>query len=304
MSDSGVAHQRKSAIDALPLTRVSKNTGFFSGIASSYSEIWRYRDLLGQLTRREIRAKYKASVLGILWSLVRPLVQLLIYYFAIGQVLGAARSIPDFAIYVFSGLTLWGLFVEVLTLSPQSLLGNGGIIKKVYVPRELFTLSAVANALLNFGIQLVLLVAFTYITGSGLAFAEMGYGAMALAIVIVLSFGLGLLISAVNVYVRDVEHFVGVLLTIFFWLSPVVYTFAFIKTTLQGFWLQLYLANPVTIAVMGFQRATWRAGSQTLDAWPDDLMSRLAVALVVTVVFTFIAQRIFSRMQRSIAQEL
>ena len=283
---------------------MSQNTGFIFGLPSSYAEIWHYRDLLGQLTRREIRAKYKASVLGILWSLVRPLVQLLIYYFAIGQVLGAARSIPDFAIYVFSGLTLWGLFVEVLTLSPQSLLSNGGIIKKVYVPRELFTLSAIANALLNFGIQLILLVIFTFITGAVPPLAEIGYGVLGLAIVIVLTFGLGLLISAINVYVRDLEHLIGVLLTIFFWLSPIVYTFAFVKTTLQGFWLELYLANPVTVAVMGFQKATWRAGSEALDTWPDDLMTRLIVALVVAVVFTFIAQRLFSRMQRSIAQEI
>ena len=304
MSDSGIAHQRKVAIEALPLARVSKNTGFFSGLPSSYVEIWRYRDLLGQLIRREIRAEYKASVLGILWSLVRPLVQLLIYYFAIGQVLGAARSIPDFAIYVFSGLTLWGLFVEVLTFSPQSLLGNGGIIKKVYVPRELFTLSAMANALLNFGIQLVLLVSFTFITGSAPAFTEIGYGVLGVAVVVILSLGLGLLISAINVYVRDVEHFIGVLLTIFFWLSPIVYTFAFIKTTLHGFWLELYLANPVTVAVMGFQKAAWRAGSYTVDAWPDDLMPRLVGALIFAILFTFIAQRIFSRMQRSIAQEL
>ena len=81
MSNSA-AQARNVAIEAQPLVKVSKNTGFFSGIASSYADIWRHRDLLGQLTRREIRAKYKASVLGIVWSLIRPLTQLLIYYFA------------------------------------------------------------------------------------------------------------------------------------------------------------------------------------------------------------------------------
>ena len=299
-----VADQRKTAIEAQPFIRVSKNSGFFTGIASSYAEIWRYRGLLAQLTRREIRARYKSSALGVLWGLIRPLTQLLIYYFAIGQVLGAARSIPEFAIFVFSGLTLWGLLVEVLTLSPQTLLGNGAIVKKVFVPRELFTLSAMANALLNFAIQCCLLVIFSVVVGAAPRPSEIGYGLLALGIVAALALGLGLLISAINVYIRDVEHFVGVLVAIFFWLSPIVYSFAFIRHILSGVWLQIYLANPVTVAVMGFQKAIWSAGSDMQGAWPEDLLPRLLVALVCAIGFAFIAQRVYSRMQRSIAQEL
>lgn len=286
------------------MLKVSKDTGFFSGIASSYADIWRHRDLLKQLTRREIRQKYKASALGIAWSLIRPLTQLLIYYFAIGQVLGAARSIPDFAIFVFGGLTLWGFFTEVLSLSPQTLLGNGGIVKKVYVPRELFTLSMMGNALLNFAIQCVLLFGLAFMTGARPFIGTIGYGLMGLAIVLILSFGLGLLISAINVYVRDVEHFVGVILAIFFWLSPIVYSYTFVKQTIHGFLLELYLANPVTVAIMGFQKFVWRAGNETIGTWPDDLTQRLVIALIFSIVFTFVAQRVFSRMQRSLAQEL
>jgi ABC-2 type transport system permease protein len=303
MSDA-LAQARSQSIDAQSLKKVSKNTGFFSGIPSSYADIWRHRDLLAQLTRREIRAKYKASALGLLWNLIRPLTQLLIYYFAIGQVLGAARSIPNFAIFVFGGLTLWGLYVEVLSLSPQTLLGNGGIVKKVYVPRELFTMSMMGNALLNFAIQCILLLGLAFLTGARPFIGMIGYGLLGLAIVVVLSFGLGLLISAINVYIRDVEHFVGVILAIFFWLSPIVYSYGFIKQTIGGFWLDLYLSNPITVAIMGFQKAVWRSGSETVGTWPDDLMNRLWIALAFSIVFTFIAQRIFSRMQRSIAQEL
>jgi ABC-2 type transport system permease protein len=303
MSDA-LADARRQSIDALPLTQVSKNTGFFSGLAASYADIWKHRDLLGQLTRREIRAKYKASALGIIWSLIRPLTQLLIYYFAIGQVLGAARSIPNFAIFVFGGLTLWGLYVEVLSLSPQTLLGNGGIVKKVYVPRELFTLSMMGNALLNFGIQCLLLLGLAFLTGARPFIGMIGYGLLGLGIVVILSLGLGLLISAVNVYIRDVEHFVGVILSILFWLSPIVYSYGFIKQTISGFWLEVYLANPITVAIMGFQKAVWRSGSEVMGTWPDDLLVRLWISLAFSVIFTFIAQRIFSRMQRSIAQEL
>jgi ABC-2 type transport system permease protein len=301
---SSAANARETAIAAESLTKVSKNTRFFAGIASSYSDIWKHRDLLAQLTRREIRSKYKASALGIVWSLIKPLTQLLIYYFAIGQVLGAARSIPDFAVFVFGGLTLWGFFTEVLSLSPQTLLGNGSIVKKVYVPRELFTLSMMGNALLNFAIQCILLFGLAFLTGARPLIGMIGYGALGFAIILILSFGLGLLISAINVYVRDVEHFVGVILAIFFWLSPVVYSFAFVKQIITGFWLELYLSNPVTIAIMGFQKFAWRSGNATEGTWPDDLLQRMWITLIFALVFTFLAQRIFSRMQRSIAQEL
>ncbi|WP_279433481.1 ABC transporter permease [Agromyces protaetiae] len=101
-------------------------------------EIWQYRELLGRLVKREVKVRYKDSSLGIVWSLFRPLVQLLIYYFAIGQVLGAARSVPDFGIFVFIGLTMWALFSEIISTSTTSIVANAGLVKKVYLPREIF----------------------------------------------------------------------------------------------------------------------------------------------------------------------
>ncbi|WP_255371603.1 ABC transporter permease [Cellulosimicrobium sp. CUA-896] len=123
------------------------------------------RELLDMLVRRELKARYKDSTLGFVWSLGRPLAMLLIYYVALGQFLGAARSIPQFAVFIYAGLTAWNLFSESLTAGTGSVVANSGLVKKVYLPREVFPLSSIGSALFNFSIQLVILLAATVLVG-------------------------------------------------------------------------------------------------------------------------------------------
>ena len=106
---SETAYERAARLTLLPLVDTQPSGRGFRGFGSSLTELGAHRELLGLLVRRELKARYKDSSLGFLWSLIRPLTMLLIYFVAIGQFLGAARGIPDFAIFVFSGLTLWGL---------------------------------------------------------------------------------------------------------------------------------------------------------------------------------------------------
>ena len=153
------ARSRAERIASEPFLAVGARSSTFGGTRQSFREIWESRELLGLLVRREVKARYKNSSLGVVWSLFRPLVQLLIYYFAIGQILGAARFIPDFAIFVFIGLTVWSLFSEIVSGSTTALLTNAGLVKKVYLPREIFPLSSVGGALFNFAVQLVVLLA-------------------------------------------------------------------------------------------------------------------------------------------------
>src|SRR4051794_24337895 len=103
-------------------------------MVGQFRVIWGHRELLSMLTRRELKARYKDSTLGFFWSLLLPLALLLIYSIALGQFLGAARSTPDFAIFISTGLTAWGLFSERVTAGTASIVSNGGLIKKVYFP--------------------------------------------------------------------------------------------------------------------------------------------------------------------------
>jgi len=306
---STLSAERKARIATLPFIDVGTTPGFFRGTGRSIAEIWSHRELLGRLVRREIKAKYKDSSLGIVWSLFRPLVQLLIYYFAIGSIMGAARLTPDFAIFVFIGLTLWGLYSEIISGSVSSIIANAGLVKKVYLPREIFPLSTVGGGLVNFAIQTgVLLVGIAILAHYRIS-GDLLLAPLAVLTLLVFATAVGLLVAALNVALRDVQHFVEIYLLVFFWLSPIVYPFTFVHTELGGNWLeQLYLANPVTIAIIGAQKALWASGSETVNGvtqvWPDNLELRMVVALLLSLVLLWITQRIFARLQGNFAQEL
>lgn len=303
------ADERAARVALEPLRPVGERRGFFSGTFASIADIWERRELLWLLTKREVTARYKDSSLGVLWSLFRPLAQLLIYYFAIGFVLGAARSVPDFAIFVFVGLTAWSLFSEILSLSTTSIVNNAGIVKKVYLPREVFPLSAVGSALFNFTVQLAILVIATIVFGAAPLTADLALAPLAFLVIVVFGTAIGLLLAALNVYFRDVQHIIEVVLVVMFWASPIVYSYTFVHAALGGTWMEaLYLANPVTIAIIGMQKAFWIAGSTATgdlaQVFPDNLLGLLLAALGASVALLWLAQRIFSRLQRNFAQEL
>lgn len=294
-----------------PLALIGQKTGIFSGFWISVRDIWAHRELLLLLVRREIKARYKDSSLGVVWSLFRPLAQLLIYFLVIGQVLGSARSTPDFAVFVFIGLTMWALFAEIVQGSTTSILSNAGLVKKVYLPREIFPLSAIGGALFNFLIQLVVL-ALAIIFLSSVPFdwgLNVLLAPLAVVTLIVFSSAVGLFLAAVNVYLRDTEHLLEIALVILFWASPVVYPFTFVNRLLHGNWIeQLYLMNPVTLAILGLQKSLWAAGGTKTghfaQTWPSHLDLRLLIVLVISLVLLWIAQRVFSRLEGNFAQEI
>lgn len=309
MSIQDEVAQRARRIAAEPFETVGQRTPFFSGSLRSIAEIWRHRELLGLLVRREVKARYKNSSLGIVWSLFRPLAQLAIYYFAIGQILGAARAVPDFAIFVFIGLTTWGLFSEIISSGATSVVNNAALVKKVYLPREIYPLSAVGGSLFNFAVQLVvLLIAILLISGFP-PDARVLLAPFAIVTLIVFATAVGLILSAVNVYLRDTEHLVEIALVILFWASPIVYSYTFVHNILHGGLAeQIYLANPVTIVIISMQKALWAAGDTATGAmaqsWPEHLEVRLLIVLLVSLILAWIAQRIFARLQGNFAQEL
>ena len=297
------ARKRSERLAALPM-EVSGRSRFLSGTFPSIADVWRRRELLGLLVRRELRARYKNSSLGIVWSLIKPLAQLLIYYFAIGQILGAARLIPSFAIFVFIGLIAWTLFTEMVTNGTTSIVNNGGLIKKVSLPREIFPLAAVGGALVNLGIQFIVLLGAMLVVGEFPLTGRVLWLIPSLLLLVVFGAALAILLAAVNVYLRDFEHLIEVVLIVLFWASPIVYSFSFLDSLQLGWLRELYLANPVTLAVLGMQKALWVAGSDNAANWPEGLEVRMLVALLISTLFLWLAHRVFGRLQGNFAQEL
>lgn len=286
-----------------PLVEATPPSGLIAGTKYSINALIQQKDLVRLLIQREIKARYKDSALGVVWSFFRPLVQLLIFYIAIGKFLGAERSIPEFAIFVFAGLTAWGLFYEVLQGATNSIVSNAGLIKKVYLPREIFPIAATGSALFNFGIQFLVLAAATIVLGRIPFTLEFFYAPLGALLLLTFSFAIGLLFSAITVYLRDMQHLVEVLLLVLFWASPIVYSYSFVHEILQGNWLeQLYLANPITVGIMGFQRGMWIAGTDQM--WPADLALRMGIMTVICLGLVWWAQRVFAKLEGNFAQEI
>ncbi len=168
MSDAATLRSAKLA--TVPLVPSGPRSGFVRGTLGSIKGVWEYREVLDLLVRRELKSRYKDSALGFLWSLVRPLMTMIVYVVAIGLFLGASyNSITktgtvDFPVYIFSGLTAWNLFSEIVGVGTGAIINNGGLVKKIYLPREVFPLSVIGSALFNFCIQILILYAATWFT--------------------------------------------------------------------------------------------------------------------------------------------
>lgn len=297
------ARVRLERLERLALEPVGPQQGLVTGTTSSIRDILRYRELLVLLVRRELRARYKNSSLGFVWSLAKPVAQLIIYFVVIGQFLGAARSIPEFGIFVFAGLTMWSLFNETVTGGSGSIVANSGLVKKVYLPREVFPLSTVGAASFNFAIQFGVLVVATLVVGSFPWSEHLLYVPAAVALLLVFGTALAVLLSAVNVYLRDVQHLMEIVILILFWASPIVYSYAFVHDFLKGGFLEeLYLANPVTLAILAFQRGMWAAGAD--QPFPPGMPLRIGIAFAFSLVLLWVAQRVFARLEGNFAQEL
>ncbi|GAB2552443.1 ABC transporter permease [Leucobacter ruminantium] len=284
-----------------------KSHASYKGFLSTSREIIQNRSMLALLVRRDIKSRYKDSSLGLIWTLIRPLTQLAIYFVVVGKFLGAERGIPDFAIYIFTGLTAYGLFSEIVSGGTASILGNAGLVKKVYVPRELFPLAATGTALFNFAIQLAILIVIVLVTGKFHISWNLLYLIPSLIVLISFGLALALLFSAWFVYLRDIGYFVEIAVMVLMWASPILYSWQMVHDVVMGIglpWLlQIYTANPVTLAVLGFQESIWGTAERGL-ALPENLMTQLCVAAVLGLLCVVGAQRIFARMQGNFAQEL
>jgi ABC-2 type transport system permease protein len=305
LSDSALA--RFERLRDEPLITTGSAYARFGGLSKSIRGVIAHHQLLGLLVRRDIKARYKDSVLGLLWTLINPIVQLLVYYLVMGQVLGAARGIDDFAIYIFAGLTIYGLLSEILGSGTGSVVANAGLVKKIYVQREVFPLAAVGSALFTFAVQLLVLIAACLIAGAPPITVGLVYFVPAVLLVVVYGTALALLLSALNVYLRDVQYLTSIVLMLAMWSSPIVYSWTMVKTVfarlhLPDWLLQVYTNNPLTLAVLGFHKAFWTVGPAS--DYPGQLGLRMGIALVVGLVLVWIGQGVFARLEGNFAQEL
>ena len=221
-----------------------------------------HREILLNLVRKELKVKYAASVLGAIWSLLNPLVYLAVFTF-VSKVLGG--GIPNYPIYLLSGLLAWNLFNSVIGIGARAVLDNSNLVKKVAFPHEILPLSTVGVALVDFALQsfvlLVYMVGFFVVTRTGFDPSGLVLWPLAFVTLVVLTSALSLWFSALNVRYRDVGHLLNIALLVWFWATPIVYAAFQVQDLLEdrAALFALYLSNPLVTIVAGFQRALYDA---------------------------------------------
>jgi ABC-2 type transport system permease protein len=271
-------------------------------------DVYGDRFLLKLLVRKEIKIRYRGSVLGLLWSYVKPLMQFLIYFIALGIFLNLEHGTPNYAIYLFAGIVLVNFFTEALSNSTRSIVDNRDLIRKIYLPRELFPVATVWVSAAHFLPQMIVLIAACLLVGWAPSLLQLAAVILIFIMVSVLATGLGLMFGAVNVYFRDSENIVDMIVMVVTWASPVLYVWSMVERVM-GPWYWLYQLNPMTTAVEVFHWAFWeptlKPDQAVTGTIPPDLFTLwLPVSMLVTLVVLFLGQLTFRRLSVHFAQEL
>lgn len=284
-------------------------------LMSRARDIWTYRELLTNLVRRELKVRYKDSILGFLWTLLNPLLYLAVFSVVFGAILRA--NVPRYGLLLLSGLLAFNLFSVGLSAATVSITGNGPLVQKVWFPREILPLAAIGANLITFFFQLLIL-------GVGLAvFRQVPEWTMlwlvvpALIVTLMLATGLGLLLSAINVHFRDVQHFLELGLLTWFWFTPIVYVYNFVGTALIDRWgpgaERIAMLNPMTPVVTTFQRVVYNPTNFSPEQQADFALllrptswylQNLAISAAFGVVVMYLGFKVFTRLEANLGEEL
>jgi lipopolysaccharide transport system permease protein len=250
--------------------------------------------LLAELVRRDFQSRYAGSALGFLWSFAQPLWQLLLFTFVFSWVLRVSllgERTESFALFLFCGLLPFMAVSEGVTRAATSVTDNASLVKKLRFPVALLVVTVVATALLHEGIALALFLVVLGVFGEGSP-ASLGWLAVALPLQVALTVGLGLLLAALHVFLRDIAQALGLFFSAWFYFTPIVYPLSRVPSSIRG-WIEL---NPLTALVDLYRSAL-------LGGLPS--ATRGIVALVVTTIAVLLlGAATFRRLSPSFADEL
>lgn len=275
-------------------------------------DVFRRGYLLRLLVRKGTATRYRNSVLGWVWSYVKPAAQFVIYYFVMGVILKLNHNIENFPIYLFSGVVAVNLFNEAFGNATTSIVENRALVKKIYLPRELFPVASSIIAFIHFLPQVAILLLACMLVGWTPSLIGIAGILLATAIILFFALGLGLFFSALNVRFRDAQNFVDLIKMFSTWTSPVLYSWILVQQALVNHpWMfTVYTWNPLTVAVELFHQGFWAgtteppvAGTADPSLLPD-FGSALLVTLIICVTMLIIGQITFRRFERSFAQDL
>lgn len=252
-------------------------------------EIFNYKELLYNLTAKELKLKYKNSALGFLWSFFNPLMMLIVYTFAFKFVMRI--KIPNFTVFVLAGLLPWTFFQASVQGSTTSIISNGALIKKVYFPREIIPLSMILSNFVNFLITLIVLFISLLIFRIKIGIYIL-LTPVILLLMLIFTIGLSLILSALNVVYRDISHFVEIVFMAWFYVTPIVYPMELIPNQYKS----ILLLNPMTLVVESLRDVIM------YDKLPDLLY--IIGMIIYALGFVILSYFVFNKREKSFAEDI
>ena len=254
-----------------------------------FKEIYNYRELLKTNIKKEIRGKYKGSWLGVLWTFLNPLLMLAVYAFVFPYILRV--NVDNYTIFMIVALIPWNFFTTAIQSGTGSVVANGNILKKVYFPREIIPISITTSQLVNFLITCIIMAVFIIFSGVGFSVHALLFPLLVL-IQYTLILGLTFILSALTVFVRDIDHFVSVILMLGFYATPIVYQGEMLPKKFQIF-LKL---NPMAQLVEAYRSILY------YHRMPD--MTMLIIWGLGSVALLVVGYLIFKKLEKSFVEEL
>src|SRR6266545_1040794 len=260
--------------------------------AENLVELWRYREVFFAFTVRHFKIRYKQAAIGVGWSLLQPLLAAVLFAIFLGRFAHLSGEGRPYFLFALAGLVPWTFCATALNSAADSLLRDASMVRKVYFPREILPLSAVAAALADVPAALLVLLGMDIAAGGR---PSITWLLIPLPVFLLLLFAssLGLILSALNVYYRDIRHALPFFLQIMMFGSPIVYSLGVVPLEWRGLYQAL---NPVATAVDDIRRLVLH------DAWPDPVAN--ATALLTTVALLLVGYYVFQSLQRDFADHL
>lgn len=251
-------------------------------------ELWAYRELLYFLTWRDIKVRYAQAALGVAWAILQPLLTMVIFSVVFGQLAQLPSDGVPYPVFSFAALLPWQLFAGALQRAGTSLVTNSNLITKVYFPRLVIPMSAVAAGAVDFGISFVVLLGLMVYYGIAPKWEILAIPFLVL-LAMLTALAVSLWFSALNVQYRDVQYMIPFLIQVWMYASPVAYSANLIP---NGKWRILYGLNPMAGVIQGFRWAL-------LGTAPPDVL--MALSVVVVIVLLISGLYFFRRMERTFA---
>lgn len=258
-------------------------------IVTIFKELYQYRELFKTNIKKEIRGKYKGSWLGVIWTFLNPLLQLMVYSFVFPYILKV--DVDNYTIFMIVALVPWTFFTTTIQAGVGSIIANGGILKKVYFPREIIPMSVVISGLANFLITCIIM--FLFIIFSGVGFTK--YALLFPIIVLIqtiFTLAFTFVLSAVTVFIQDIGHFVNIVLMLAFYATPIVYSGDLLPAKFQ--WV--LNINPMAHAINAYRDILFYQVS------PD--YYGLFMLSIISFIGLVIGYIVFKKLEKKFAEEL